>query len=247
MPLVKPSFELKRPQVGLCFGCSHRARRNANADFVFRAAKRRGERAAGLGRPRAANADVGRSFGSWSEGEAEDTFLGGGVGGLGASSRAEARSDDNENNNNKKKTLYSSKYDKDLTLSLLLPFGEGGLPPRGKTRFRKEEECDPWTQNCKTESHVWESKCDRCFGTGKVISGSRGHYSKSRARRHGSGGGSLRMMSTCVKCTGTGWVRHCSAREIPSPMPNGNPNSPNLAVARRSLSFSESQDFDESE
>jgi hypothetical protein len=30
-------------------------------------------------------------------------------------------------------------------------------------------------------------------------------------------------------------------------MPNGNPNSPNLAIARRSLSFNESQDFDENE
>jgi len=52
-------------------------------------------------------------------------------------------------------------YDTDLTLSLLVPFGEGGLPPKGKTRHQKEEECDPWTQSCKTESHVWESKCEK--------------------------------------------------------------------------------------
>merc|ERR1712224_684921 len=80
----------------------------------------------------------------------------------------------------------------------------------------------------------------RCFGTGNVISGFNGHYSRRRARRHGSG--SIRMMSTCVKCTGTGWVRHSSAREVPSPFPNGNPQSPNLAIARKSMfSF----DFDE--
>lgn len=138
------------------------------------------------------------------------------------------------------KSSNRNKYEKDLTLSLLLPFGEGGLPPRGKTQHLKEEECDPWTQNCKTEAHVWESKCERCFGTGNVISGFNGHYSRRRARRHGSG--SIRMMSTCVKCTGTGWVRHSSAREVPSPFPNGNPQSPNLAIARKSMfSF----DFDE--
>ena len=30
------------------------------------------------------------------------------------------------------KSSNRNKYEKDLTLSLLLPFGEGGLPPRGK-------------------------------------------------------------------------------------------------------------------
>lgn len=148
----------------------------------------------------------------------------------------------NTNTNSVGSTSTRSKYDKELTLSLLLPFGEGGLPPRGKTRHQKEEECDPWTQNCKTEAHVWESKCDRCFGTGQVVSGYRGHYNKRRARRHGSG--AIRMMSTCVKCSGTGWVRHSSARTIPSPFPNGNPNSPNLAIARRSF---QSQDFENDE
>ncbi len=54
----------------------------------------------------------------------------------------------------------------------------------------------------------------------------------------------MRVMATCAKCCGTGWVRHSSARRVPAPFPNGNPNSPNLAIARKSLSF-HSQDFDE--
>ena len=135
--------------------------------------------------------------------------------------------------------------DDQLTLSLLLPFGEGGLPPKGKTRFQKEEECDPWTQNCKTEAHVWESKCPKCFGTGTVIAGSRGHRTRRRARRYGAGGASFSSLSTCPKCLGTGYVRHSSARTIPSPFPNGSSaGDTNVAAARGSMTF-ESGDFDE--
>jgi len=133
--------------------------------------------------------------------------------------------------------------DQELTLSLLLPFGEGALPPKGKTRTKKDEECDPWTQNCRTELHVWESKCTACYGTGKVVTGSRGPRSRRRARRYGAGSGSMRMTATCVKCLGTGYVRHSSARTIPNPFPNGNPNAENIAAARKSMTF-ESGEFE---
>ena len=191
MSLFRTSFEVKRPQVGgLCFGCSHR---HASLPRCASAATRKGKTANLPGLPpRAANADVAGSF-EWGEGsEAEED-----VGGSRLGTREDQANNNNRQKNKKKnkKTYYSSKYDKDLTLSLLLPFGEGGLPPRGKvrtlsfslsfypftpslslsllfltslslslfqqTRFKKEEECDPWTQNCKTESHVWETKCDR--------------------------------------------------------------------------------------
>ena len=133
----------------------------------------------------------------------------------------------------------------ELTLSLLVQFGEGNLPLKGRTRFQKEEECDPWTQNCKTEVHVWETKCGKCYGTGKVASGFRGHNSKRRARRYGAGSTNFRMMSTCPKCLGTGWVRHSSARRIPSPFPGEDDSQTNLAVARGSFQFSLDDEVDE--
>ena len=92
---------------------------------------------------------------------------------------------------------------------------------------------------------MWESKCPKCFGTGTVSAGSRGHRTRRRARRYGAGGASFSSLSTCPKCLGTGYVRHSSARTIPSPFPNGSSaGDTNVAAARGSMTF-ESGDFDE--
>lgn len=92
-----------------------------------------------------------------------------------------------------------------LPLSLYNPYTN--LPCDGKTRTEEEEACDPYSRNCQTPMHVWETNCKKCNGTGTVASYARGG--------RGGRGTAKRLLYTCPSCHGVGCVRHTSSRIMP--------------------------------
>lgn len=95
----------------------------------------------------------------------------------------------------------SKKNDYPLPSNLLFP-SAGELPPDGKTIQLSDEYCNPAIKFCRTVVHTWEDQCDACGGDGNirtVISGRKGRT----------------YMSTCIKCSGLGFLRHSSSRVEP--------------------------------
>jgi len=84
-----------------------------------------------------------------------------------------------------------------LTMNLLVKFP--GIPEEGSTLTTYDRECDVETQFCRTPLHVWEIHCPECRATGRV----------PVVRKRKS-----RIMSTCPRCSGLGFVRYVSARDI---------------------------------
>lgn len=84
-----------------------------------------------------------------------------------------------------------------LAMNLLVKFP--GIPDEGSTLSTYDRECDIETSFCRTPLHVWEIHCPECRATGKVPI--------VRKRK-------TRIMSTCPRCSGLGFVRYVSAREI---------------------------------
>ena len=84
-----------------------------------------------------------------------------------------------------------------LGMSLLVKFP--GIPEEGSTISAYDLACDRETQNCRTPMHVWEIHCPACRSTGKV----------PVVRKKKS-----RIMATCPRCSGLGFVRYVSARDF---------------------------------
>lgn len=82
-------------------------------------------------------------------------------------------------------------------MNLLVKFP--GIPEEGSTLTTYDRECDVETQFCRTPLHVWEIHCPECRATGRV----------PVVRKRKS-----RIMSTCPRCSGLGFVRYVSARDI---------------------------------
>mmetsp|Transcript_8358 Transcript_8358/g.17259 ORF Transcript_8358/g.17259 Transcript_8358/m.17259 type:complete len:178 (-) Transcript_8358:1759-2292(-) len=88
-----------------------------------------------------------------------------------------------------------------LPSSLLYPVS-GVLPPEGRTVQVEDEFCNPQMKFCKTVVHTWEDACDTCGGDGNVRT-----YISGKKRRT--------VLSTCLKCSGLGYLRHSSSRVEP--------------------------------
>lgn len=82
-------------------------------------------------------------------------------------------------------------------MNLLVKFP--GIPEEGSTMSAYDLSCDRETQLCRTAMHVWEIHCPACRATGKV----------PIVRKKKS-----RIMATCPRCSGLGFVRYVSARDI---------------------------------
>ncbi len=83
-----------------------------------------------------------------------------------------------------------------LAMNLLVKFP--GIPEEGSTMSAYDLTCDRETQLCRTAMHVWEIHCPACRATGKV----------PVVRKKKS-----RIMATCPRCSGLGFVRYVSARD----------------------------------
>lgn len=84
-----------------------------------------------------------------------------------------------------------------LAMNLLVKFP--GIPEEGSTVSTYDRECDPEATFCRTPMHVWEIHCPECRATGKV----------PIVRKRKS-----RIMATCPRCSGLGFVRYVSARDF---------------------------------
>ena len=87
-----------------------------------------------------------------------------------------------------------------------------------QTQTLAEEACDPMERNCQVPMHVWEGPCGACAGTGSARSGSAVRAARGRGRARSS---FSTTYSTCVACSGVGYVRYTTARLGPPRGLNG--------------------------
>ena len=73
-------------------------------------------------------------------------------------------------------------------------------------------------RNCQIPMHVWESPCGACSGTGSARSASAVRAARGRGRVRSS---FSTTFSTCVACSGVGYVRYTTARLGPPRGLNG--------------------------
>jgi len=83
--------------------------------------------------------------------------------------------------------------DTPLPLSLAFP----GTEPASKKEMDAMLNCNPELEDCKDPVYQWTAKCTRCQGTGEV----------SFYRKRGK-----EVISTCIACTGTGYVQRITYR-----------------------------------
>lgn len=87
-----------------------------------------------------------------------------------------------------------------------------------QTQTLAEEACDPIERNCQIPMHVWESPCGVCDGSGSARSASAVRAARGRGRVRSS---FSTTYSTCVACSGVGYVRYTTARLGPPRGLNG--------------------------
>lgn len=73
-------------------------------------------------------------------------------------------------------------------------------------------------RNCQIPMHVWESPCGACNGTGSARSATAVRAARGRGRVRSS---FSTTYSTCVACSGVGYVRYTTARLGPPRGLNG--------------------------
>lgn len=112
-------------------------------------------------------------------------------------------------------------------LSLFIPYSN--LPLDGEVIPAKEEMCNPEQSKCKTRTYVFETKCVTCCGTGTVRGISNG--------RRGS-------LSTCIVCTGLGYVRSTTSRFTP-PMDQETINRPQPPPIRHITDLEDEEEGEE--
>jgi len=104
------------------------------------------------------------------------------------------------------------------TLSLPLPPSLKSNHSKQQTQTLAEEACDPMERNCQIPMHVWESPCGACGGNGSSRSSSAVRAARGRGRVRSS---FSTTYSTCVACSGVGYVRFTTARLGPPRGLNG--------------------------